>query len=301
MKKFLTVLLIFGNLFFASTVNAETETYTGKGKATMGESETQEQIIERAKTYALRNAREKAGVYIKTKSRLKDFELVEDDIITLASGVLKITDTQIEKTLVNDTIQVFVTVTVIIDMDNLQKEIDDFLAQRGIQESAKTQIPADAVKFNYNGHSYKLIDMGLTWAAAKTYCESLGGHLVTITSGVEQAFVQDLIVNRGTKGYYWTGGVRNSAGDFVWITGEKFSYSNWGSGEPNNSGGSENVIALYRHGLGKGSWNDLSELGSDADIIYNQQGHNVFWKDFNGGLYTFFDVKNSGFICEWDS
>jgi len=266
------------SLLVTSTVNAETETYTGEGKATMSEAETQEQIIERAKTYALRNAREKAGVYIRSRSELRDFELVEDDIVTMTAGVLKITDTQIEKTLVNDAIQVFVTVTVIIDSDELKQNIDDFINSHG-----NVNIPVDAVKFNYNGHRYKVIDTGLTWTDAKAYCESLGGHLVTITSGVEQAFVQDLIVSRGTKGYYWTGGVRNSAGDFIWITGEEFSYSNWANGEPNNGFGDEDIITIYKYQGINGMWNDVAKLGNTA------------------GKYPFFNIENSGFICEWDA
>ena len=278
MKKFLTALLVVCSLFFASTVNAAIETYTGEGKATLSEAETQEKAIERAKTYALREAREKAGVYIKSQSRLRDFELVEDDIITMTAGVLKITDTQIEKTLVNDAIQVFVTVTVIIDSDELKQNIDDFLRSHGNIHAEN--IPADAVKFNYNGHSYKLIDTGLTWTAAKTYCESRGGHLVTITSGVEQAFVQDLIVNRGTKGYYWTGGVRDSDGNFVWITSEKFSYSNWYTGEPNNWFGDEDILTVYKQ---DGMWNDVAKLGNTS------------------GKNPFFNIENSGFICEWDA
>ncbi len=281
MKKFLATLLIVCSLFFMSAAQAEVETYTGEGKATMSEAETQEQIIERAKTYALRNAREKAGVYIRTRSELRDFELVEDDIITMTAGVLKITDTQIEKTLVNDAVQVFVTITVIIDSDELKRNIDDFIDSHG-NIHAKN-IPADAVKYEHNGHSYKIIDTGLTWNDAKTYCESLGGHLVTITSGVEQAFVQDLIINRGTKGYYWTGGIRDSDGNFVWITGEKFSYSNWYKGEPNNGGKyGENVLTIYRHPGFNGFWNDMVESGGD-------------------GVLPFYNLENSGFVCEWDA
>lgn len=278
MKNFLATLFIVCSLFLMPAAHAETETYTGEGKATMSEAETQEQIIERAKIYALRNAREKAGVYIRTRSELRDFELVEDDVITLTSGVLKITDTQIEKTLVNDTIQVFVTVTVIIDSDELNRNIDDFLRSHG-----NVNIPADAVKFNYNGHSYKIIDTGLTWNDAKAYCESLGGHLVTITSGMEQAFVQDLIVSRGTKGYYWTGGLRSSGDNWIWITGEEFSYSNWGNGEPNNGFGDEDIITIYKYEGINGMWNDVAKLGNTA------------------GKYPFFNIENSGFICEWDS
>ena len=276
MKKFLTVLVIVSNLFFISAAQAETETYIGEGKATMSEAETIEKIIERAKTYALRNAQEKAGVYIRTRSELRDFELVEDDVITLTSGVLKITDTQVEKTLVNDTIQVFVTVAVIIDSDELKRNIDDFIHSHG-NIHAKN-IPADAVK--YDGHSYKLIDAGINWDEAKAYCEKVGGHLVTITSGAEQAFVQDLIVNRGTKGYYWTGGIRSSGGNFVWITGEKFSYSNWYNGEPNNWFGDEDILTVYKQ---NGMWNDVAKLGNTS------------------GKIPFFNIENSGFICEWDS
>ena len=277
MKKFLTVLLIFGNLFFASTVNAETETYTGKGKATMGESETQEQIIERAKTYALRNAREKAGVYIKTKSRLKDFELVEDDIITLASGVLKITDTQIEKTLVNDTIQVFMTVTVIIDSDELKQNIDDFINSHG-----NVNIPVDAVKFNYNGHRYKVIDTGLTWTDAKAYCESLGGYLVTITSGVEQAFIEKMLRNYSGKYFGFWLGAEKKFGAWQWVTGENLNYTKFANGEPNDSG---NYLQIYGR----------------PPIEYEQYYAFGYWDD------TTPDGTNSGvlnehaFICEWDS
>lgn len=280
MKKFLATLLVVGNLFFALTVNAETETYTGEGKATMSEAETQEQIIERAKTYALRNAREKAGVYIRSRSELRDLELVEDDIITMTAGVLKITDTQIEKTLVNDAIQVFVTVTVIIDSDELKRNIDDFINSHGNIHAEN--IPADVVKFNYNGHSYKLIDTGLTWNDAKTYCESLGGHLVTITSGVEQAFIADLLRNyKGRYFGFWLGAEKVS-GEWKWVTGENFGYMNFAPGEPNNSG---NYLQIY----GK------------PPIEYENYYTFSYWDD------TSPDGTNSGvltehaFICEWDA
>lgn len=129
MKKFLATMFVVGNLFFASTVNAAIEIYTGEGKATLSEAETQEKAIERAKTYALREAREKAGVYIKSQSRLRDLELIEDEVVTLTGGILKVKDTKTAKTLVNDVIQIIVTVTVTIDSEDLQREIDKFLAQ----------------------------------------------------------------------------------------------------------------------------------------------------------------------------
>ena len=35
----------------------------------------------------------------------------------------------------------------------------------------------------------------MTWTEAKAYCESLGGHLATITSAGEQAFIESIINN----------------------------------------------------------------------------------------------------------
>lgn len=143
MAKLFATLFIAWSLFFMPAAHAEIETYTGEGKATMSEAETLEKVIERAKTYALRNAREKAGVYIRSQSRLRDLELVEDEVITLTSGILKIKDSKTEKTLVNDAIQVVVTLTVTIDSDDLQREIDKLLAKNPKQ---KTEPPKPVEK-----------------------------------------------------------------------------------------------------------------------------------------------------------
>ncbi len=36
------------------------------------------------------------------------------------------------------------------------------------------------------GHRYQLFDYSMSWTDAESYCESIGGHLVTITSAEEQ-------------------------------------------------------------------------------------------------------------------
>ncbi len=46
-------------------------------------------------------------------------------------------------------------------------------------------IPQDHVKI-WNGHTYKIHDLAAAWPEAEAYCESLGGHLVTITTDEEQ-------------------------------------------------------------------------------------------------------------------
>lgn len=281
MKKiFETVFIAFMLLFFMPNVEAAIETYIGTDDYTVGEHETQDEAQNHSKARALRNAQEQAGVYIRSQSRIHNLQLVDDEILTLTEGIIKIVGApQYRKEILNDgkTVLIHTTITIQIDTNDLDRRLEEIAKHH----DNNSQIPPDAVKFN--GHSYKLFDTGLNWNDAKAYCERLGGHLVTITSGLEQTFVQDLIVSHGTKGYYWTGGVRNSNGDFVWITGEEFSYSNWGNGEPTNAGSIENVITIYKYQGLNGMWNDLAELGN------------------NGGRYTFYNIENSGFICEWDS
>ena len=60
----------------------------------------------------------------------------------------------------------------IVDADNFEKKY--------LNGKLISSVPADA--FKYNGHSYKLFNDGMTWEDAKTYCESLGGHLAVITT-----------------------------------------------------------------------------------------------------------------------
>lgn len=135
----------------------------------------------------------------------------------------------------------------------------------------------------FKGHYYKVFNEGMTWTQAKKRCEDMGGHLVTITSKDEQEIVKNLVISNGTKGYYWMGSVMVSKNKFKWITGEIFSYSNWAGGQPDNAGGVENVATMWKAPGGfDGLWNDVYEFG-------------------NGINMPFYDIENSGFICEWDS
>ncbi len=84
----------------------------------------------------------------------------------------------------------------------------------------------------YNGHQYMLFSRGLSWTAAKSACEALGGHLVTITSEEENAFVHTLAAGNNV----WLGGNNiKDSGQFDWTTGEEVSYTNWGPGRPDDA------------------------------------------------------------------
>ncbi len=104
----------------------------------------------------------------------------------------------------------------------------------------------------------------MSWSEARVYCEKVGGHLATITSADEQKFIDYL--NKGSKSL-WIGAYRDEYVLWYWVTGEKWDYTNWKAGEPNNQG-TETCVAVWTS-----EWNDLG-AGSSGQ---------------------------SGFLCEWDT
>lgn len=142
----------------------------------------------------------------------------------------------------------------------------------------------------WNDHTYQLFDYSMTWTAAKTYCERLGGHLVTITSADEQQIIEELI-STGGKIQYWLG-AEITSGSPVWVTGEAFDYTNWDKIEPNRQRRSDGLVESYIHilttenpavsGSRKFAWNDM------------------FYDNIYPGEENFFTLNNVGFICEWD-
>lgn len=116
-----------------------------------------------------------------------------------------------------------------------------------------------------NGHYYAAIDTvsGYNWHDAKANAESMifngmRGHLATITSAAENQWIFDNITNRN---YYLGGTDENSEGNWEWVTGEAWDFTNWSPGEPNNCCVNGEHYLQFWHG--NGSWND----------IFNNSGH----------------------------
>jgi hypothetical protein len=104
----------------------------------------------------------------------------------------------------------------------------------------------------FGGHYYLMPAQSLAWADARDYCQSIGGHLVTIGSDAENTFVDNTFV----QFVIWIGFTDQvQEGSFKWVTGEPITYTNWFPGEPNNSGGNENFADMY-NAANSGHWND---------------------------------------------
>ena len=128
-----------------------------------------------------------------------------------------------------------------------------------------------------SGSRYEVINQNLSWDKAKVYCESRGGHLVTITSQQEEAEIIGLLGEARLEAVWIGANNLNAANGFQWVTDERFSYAAWGSNEPNNDGKGEYYLMLmYREDEGW-VWNDSNENGLNS-----------------------FPADKVGFICEWD-
>lgn len=135
----------------------------------------------------------------------------------------------------------------------------------------------------FNGNEYAVYDIPMTWSRAESFCESLGGHLVCISSKAENDFVLDLITH-GNKNLYWLGGKRsNDLSGWRWVTDEYANYFNWGKDKPDNYDSVEDKLQMYRISINSnpvGSWNDASDSGA-------------------GYHSEFYELGNTGFVCEW--
>jgi hypothetical protein len=122
-----------------------------------------------------------------------------------------------------------------------------------------------------NGHWYDSVAYNSNWDEAKAHAESqehngMQGHLVTITSKEEQDFVWSHFPYN-----FWLGGYQDDKssepqGNWIWVTGEKWVYTNWRDGEPSNSGSSEDCLEFYG-GDPNGKWNDFFRTSSNNGYI----------------------------------
>jgi len=127
-----------------------------------------------------------------------------------------------------------------------------------------------------NGHRYALIlHPGITWTQANDAANALPGgwHLATITSASENAFIEALLqpgapffeasclvsnlVGRVCGGI-WLGGLSssNAAQDWRWVTGEPFTFGDWGPFEPFGNG-DRLRIDEFRDRSALIAWNDV--------------------------------------------
>lgn len=113
----------------------------------------------------------------------------------------------------------------------------------------------------YGGHRYGITPSTTSWDDAEAYAQSVGGHLVTINSSLENEWVRR---HFNTYGTVWIGCTdKASEGNWVWADGTQVQYTHWNPGEPSNSSGNENYGTMYTSGY----WNDVSATSTARGVV----------------------------------
>ena len=123
-------------------------------------------------------------------------------------------------------------------------------------------------------HVYQIFKGVHTWREAKVFCEILDGHLATMTTDEENQFVYWFMRDQGFLTAYFGLSDEQRVGNWIWVTGEPFTYTNWHRGEPSRSGRERYGMYFYKHL--DGTWND-AHFYEDAEVD-----------------------PGCSYICEWD-
>ena len=137
----------------------------------------------------------------------------------------------------------------------------------------------------FGNHKYYGSNYQLTWTEASDYLDGFtGAHLATITSQAEN----DFISGEWASGWIGFNDVEEE-GNWVWVTGENVTYTNWASGEPNNSG-EEHYAEIFLDG----TWNDLPN-DMHTFIAEVEEGGSTGGLELTDFSYTF---TSNGGNCE---
>jgi hypothetical protein len=113
------------------------------------------------------------------------------------------------------------------------------------------------------GYKFALTEITSSWTDCEGEAAATGGHLVTINSGLKDAWLDSAF---GTDTKYWIGlyqppGSPEPAGGWVWISREPVTFLNWYTVEPNNSNGHEDYAVKNIPTVPTNQWGDDSNEG----------------------------------------
>jgi len=101
---------------------------------------------------------------------------------------------------------------------------------------------------------YMFCSSAQAWTTAQSECDSYGYHMLTIDDATEDSWVDTTADSYSTSKWWFGLNDRDSEGTFTWEDGSSSTYTNWRSGEPNDSNSNEDCAQLNR--WTDGTWND---------------------------------------------
>ena len=97
-----------------------------------------------------------------------------------------------------------------------------------------------------------------SWKNALSACQSAVSDPSATLASVPDQTTSDFLITLSPSSSVWVGGFKNSDGQWAWSDGSQMTFTNWGTGKPDNCcGGLQDYVVFYPFSQGK--WNDLKE------------------------------------------
>lgn len=135
-------LLCCSLLLAAPSALAKTQIIEATGVYQMGENDTIAAARENARKDAMRNAAEKAGVYVRSYSRTKNLKLTDDQVEVISVQTMQVKDCKYRQDYINNTLVIHADIKASVDDNDFQKRID---ANNQIQD-LKSQLAEEKEK-----------------------------------------------------------------------------------------------------------------------------------------------------------
>lgn len=120
-------LLLCLNICFCAHVFAEMRTIEADGVYQMGDGMAENQNIakERARVDAVRNASERAAVYLESTTEVSEGKITKDDVRLLTASVLEVKEVKYTPVVVGESIQFCCHVVAVVDTDMVREKIQE--------------------------------------------------------------------------------------------------------------------------------------------------------------------------------
>jgi len=124
---------------FSSKSFAESEVIYATHKTVLGDNDSKNDARRMCFLEAKRLVLEKAGTYIESNSKVKNFQLTNDEISTYAAALLKVDIIKEEWKMVGENMAIVMTVKAEVDQAHIEKQFSKIKSDVSVQEKLKDQ------------------------------------------------------------------------------------------------------------------------------------------------------------------
>lgn len=144
--KFFGNALITAILLFPIASYAEVKEIISEGTYNMGDGETPNAAESQAVLQAKRTALEQAGTYVASYSKVKNFQLTEDEIQVLASGIMEVDVLDKKRTIVGDGFNFWVKIKARVSTDKMEAMVKRVKDESILEDYKKIQEAYDKIQ-----------------------------------------------------------------------------------------------------------------------------------------------------------